>query len=300
MTTDTNGKGVVSGTDGTADIAEAGEQKRTSYMNTSTNTKEIATALAAAQGEFRSVQKSGNNTYDRYKYAKLEDYVEAVGNVLPKHGLSRLASVEEIIPMDDRETQNGKKEHVVRVKLVLRIMHTSGEWIEMPSYGEGQDRADKAIYKAITGAHKYALASALGLATTDDPENDDRKPETPQQPTRQPQRPAPPQRQAPARPPEQAPSVAATAPREIVNEETGEVTTEHDAGDVTVATAEQNAQFAELLAKLPNAAKLAQGACSQHGVKRLSELTTEHAAAVLENFRSLAAGAKATPRRKAG
>lgn len=142
-------------------------------MKSSDTLSKLAPALAKAQAEFKSVGKSGHNTYDKYKYANLEDYITTVRDVLANHGLSVLSSSEEILPLEDRTTKNGGKEHAVRVRLTTRIVHESGEWIETESCGEGQDRADKAVYKAITGARKYALASALNLATTDDPEQDD-------------------------------------------------------------------------------------------------------------------------------
>jgi hypothetical protein len=142
-------------------------------MKSSDSLANLAPALAAAQAEFKAVGKSGENKFDKYSYANLEDYVSVVRPVLTKHKLCLLSSSEEIIPLDDRTTKNGGCEHAVRVKLVTRIVHESGEWIETSSCGEGQDRADKSVYKAITGARKYALASALNLATTDDPEHDD-------------------------------------------------------------------------------------------------------------------------------
>lgn len=142
-------------------------------MKSSDSISSLAGALAKAQAEFKSVGKSGENKFDKYSYANLEDYVTAVRPVLSKHGIVLLSSAEEIIPLEDRTTKGGGIEHAVRVKLTTRIVHESGEWIETSSCGEGQDRADKAVYKAITGARKYALASALNLATTDDPESDD-------------------------------------------------------------------------------------------------------------------------------
>jgi hypothetical protein len=51
-------------------------------------------------------------------------------------------------------------------------MHISGESIEYIGYGEGQDRADKALYKAITGGKKYLIANIFNVPTTDDPETD--------------------------------------------------------------------------------------------------------------------------------
>lgn len=168
-------------------------------MQTSESTKSLSVALAKAQVELKDVGKSGHNKYDNYRYATLEDYVASLRPVMSKHGLSIFSSVEEIVSLDDRTTQKGGIEHAVRVRLVTRITHESGEWIEGSVWGEGQDRADKAIFKSVTGARKYGLALAMGLATTDDPESD----------TRQPQPAAP--RQQPA------------ARRETVNKKTGEV-----------------------------------------------------------------------------
>lgn len=141
-------------------------------MLTSATVSEVSKAITLAQAEFKGVGKSGNNTFDKYAYANLEDYVKAIKPVLIKHNLSVLTSVEEVVALEDRKTQKGGTEHAVRVKIIVRIVHTSGEWVEASAWGEGQDRADKAVYKAITGARKYGLASALGLATTDDPEAD--------------------------------------------------------------------------------------------------------------------------------
>lgn len=141
-------------------------------MLQSESLKELAPALAAAQAEFKAVSKSGENTYDKYSYAKLEDFVVTTHPILSKHGLIVLTSVVDVSSMDTRQTKNGSNEYPVRVKIVQRIMHKSGEWIETESFGDGQDRGDKGIYKAITGARKYGLAAALNLATTDDPEAD--------------------------------------------------------------------------------------------------------------------------------
>lgn len=134
--------------------------------------QEISAALVAAQAEMPAVGKSGNNTFDRYTYAKLEDYVKVIRPIFAKHGLAILTSVDQVDRLPDRVTQKGGAEKCVQVKVALTIRHKSGQWITTHSFGEGQDRSDKAIYKAITGARKYALASALGLATSDDPEAD--------------------------------------------------------------------------------------------------------------------------------
>lgn len=227
-------------------------------MKSSDTLSKLAPALAKAQAEFRPVGKSGNNTYDKYKYANLEDYVSTVRDILANHGLSVLSSSEEVTALEDRPTKNGGNEHAVRVKLVTRIVHESGEWIETESCGEGQDRADKAVYKAITGARKYALASALNLATTDDPEQDDDH-EPP------PKRESLPQRAAPA-------SVAQiTAQTRQATETVKQLANEHGA-----VTGEQLAAIpAEWQAKYADARVDVLSAKSREAVVKLTEGWTQ-------------------------
>jgi len=171
-------------------------------MKSSESIGKLAAALSKAQGEFGAVAKSGQNTYDRYTYADLNDVISTARAGLSAHGLAIATTVEDIANLEPRRTQKGGVSYVVQVKLTVRLMHTSGEWIEGAAYGEGQDRGDKAVYKAITGARKYAVSAMLGLATSDDPEADNR-PATPQKSAQAPRRPAPqPSRQQSQPPPQ--------------------------------------------------------------------------------------------------
>lgn len=135
--------------------------------------KNVYEALHAAQAECGLIGKSGKNTYDKYSYANLEDYISGVHGPLAKHGLSVTTSVEAVRDLEKRTTQKGGTEHAVEVIVLMVIYHTSGTFVSLKSAGQGQDRADKSIYKAITGARKYILAQALNLATSDDPEADE-------------------------------------------------------------------------------------------------------------------------------
>lgn len=139
----------------------------------SESTAKVAAAIVAAQAECKGIAKSGFNSFDKYKYATLEDYIDGVRPILAKHGLAMTFLAEEVVPLEGRKTAKGSTEHAVRVKCELTLLHSSGESMNFPTWGEGQDRADKAIYKAITGARKYAIASALNLSTSDDAENSD-------------------------------------------------------------------------------------------------------------------------------
>jgi hypothetical protein len=133
----------------------------------------VSEALAKAQAQCKPVAKSGFNKYDNYAYSMHEDYVTASRDALSSNELSIVYSIKEYKHLEQRITKNGGKENVIEVILTARALHSSGEWLEVDYTGEGQDRSDKAGYKATTGAKKYALAGLLNLATTDDPENDE-------------------------------------------------------------------------------------------------------------------------------
>jgi len=139
-------------------------------MNTSDTITELTKAITAMRTQLHPVQKSGRNDFHRYSYAKLEDYIATISPALIENKLSIVTSVAEVTMLAPRPSKGDKMENVALVKIAMRLIHTSGEWLEVESFGEGQDPADKSIYKAITGARKYGIASMLGLATTDDPE----------------------------------------------------------------------------------------------------------------------------------
>lgn len=138
----------------------------------------LAKALCQVQARMKTVTMSGENKFDKYSYAKLVDYIDVCRKPISDCGLSVLFSVAEVVPLEDRSTKGGAVEHAVRVHLFMTITHISGEQITLNGWGEGQDRADKAIYKAITGARKYLLGMALNLASgEEDPESTEREPE---------------------------------------------------------------------------------------------------------------------------
>jgi hypothetical protein len=80
------------------------------------------------------------------------------------------------------------KMHLVLTKHTGRLIDPdSGEARAYTFFGSGQDNGDKGLYKAITGALKYFLASTFLVAEYNDPERDDApsqqttRPATPEQ-----------------------------------------------------------------------------------------------------------------------
>jgi hypothetical protein len=133
---------------------------------------QLIPALVKATSEIGAVPKTGENKYDRYTYAKLEDFVRASNGPLCKNGLALTFDVLGVENLEARKTKQGAEENGVRVHLQGKLLHVSGQMLTAMGVGDGYDRGDKAAYKALTGARKYLIANMLNLATTDDPEED--------------------------------------------------------------------------------------------------------------------------------
>lgn len=152
---------------------EAVKTKESTAIRASENVSNIAEAISRMQKELKPIKKSGVNKFQNYNYSKFEDFVEGTRDALTNNDLFIISTVsQEPTHLEPRPSGKGGTQYCVEVKVTLRIVHKSGEWMEIDCYGEGQDAGDKAIYKAITGARKYAIQCLLGLSSTDDPEED--------------------------------------------------------------------------------------------------------------------------------
>lgn len=127
--------------------------------------------LKAIQSVGGKVQKTGYNSFSRYKYITESDINEAVLPALLEQGLLLTTSVESVTEVPASEDSKNRFASVV---LVHKIIDTdSGEFLEFKSVGTGADTLDKAVYKALTGACKYFMMKLWMISGDDsDPEND--------------------------------------------------------------------------------------------------------------------------------
>ncbi len=177
-------------------------------MLTSASVTNIATALAAAQGEMKNPEaneevkvyakkESGGGLLYNYKYATLPKCFDAVRAPFAKNGLSHASA----ILLKDQGAD-----------LVVRITHASGEWYEssVPLSGGGDAKARAG---EITFWKRYLFNGLAGIAGDDDlqEENGERGP-----PAAQSRAAAKPAAQRPpaaqAKPPAQAKAAAAEPP----------------------------------------------------------------------------------------
>lgn len=131
----------------------------------------LAKKLVQIMTECRYVQKSGENSFHRYRYATAADVLERVNGALVKHNVASLA-VSELIDFREVPTAKGTDRlAIVRTTLTL-IDADTGETMTCVGLGAGQDSGDKAVMKAQTASIKYAYLLTLAMATGDDPEAD--------------------------------------------------------------------------------------------------------------------------------
>lgn len=135
--------------------------------------KSLAAKMLKIMGEVGYVQKEGTNSFQNYKYAKEADVVEKVRASLVRHGVFAFGTA---IRKETREytNQKGATQFLVSVDYHMTFVDAeSGERYDAIFSGDGADSGDKGIYKAITGAEKYALLKTFLISTGDDPEKEE-------------------------------------------------------------------------------------------------------------------------------
>lgn len=137
----------------------------------------IGLALAQAILDSGAVQKRGRNDHFGYAYATAADVAEVGRTALARNGLALIVTVPpDLMRVQDveRTGRNGKRvETQTDLVLECRLIHgPTAETITFHLPGSGVDSGEKSAYKALTGAHKYALRTLLMLPDNADPEND--------------------------------------------------------------------------------------------------------------------------------
>jgi hypothetical protein len=128
--------------------------------------------LAEVRRRIGYVQKRGHNERFNYSYVTAADIAGSVGDLLAELGVVVIPKLEEI-SYESAAVNRGDAIRMARVVMAYTFADVdSGEEIIAKVAGQGLDPGDKAPYKAMTGALKYALLQSFLLATGDDPEDE--------------------------------------------------------------------------------------------------------------------------------
>ncbi len=145
----------------TFDVASAGDSVRLNLRQ----------KLAEVRRRIGYVQKRGHSERGNYSYVTAADIAASVGDILAELGVVVIPRLEDI--SYESPTGRGEATRMARVVMAYTFADVdSGEEVVAKVAGQGLDPGDKAPYKAMTGALKYALLQSFLLATGDDPEDD--------------------------------------------------------------------------------------------------------------------------------
>jgi len=147
-----------------------------------TKIKGIGERIAAVMADVTHVEKTGENAAQHYKYVEISEVVRAVRDSMVKHGII-LEPRHEIASTAEVQTRNGGTMQIVVTNSTFKFRCADDltSYIETTTVGCGSDSGDKAPFKAMTGALKYALTQTFCLPAGDDAEVDshERAPKAP-------------------------------------------------------------------------------------------------------------------------
>lgn len=142
--------------------------------------KNVHQAILYVMGECGYVQKQGTVSLksSSYKYAGEADLIRALRPAMLAAGLTCVPTNIQPIVQDDfvsTKMWDGKATQTINHRFVgiytFVFTHAeSGTQVESVAAGDGIDTGDKAVYKAATGALKYALRQSFIIETGDDPD----------------------------------------------------------------------------------------------------------------------------------
>ena len=122
-------------------------------MIKSESIKELAVALAAAQGEIENASKNAQNPHLKSRYADLAEVLNTVRPVLSRHGIAftQMPSLADGL-----------------VSVETMMMHKSGEWISSIISAPLTKQDSQAVGAAISYCRRYSLAAIAGISQEDD------------------------------------------------------------------------------------------------------------------------------------
>jgi len=132
----------------------------------------VAAKIAEVMQNVDYLQKDGRVAYGstRYSYLSEEKITTEIRKAMLEVGLVIYPVAMEVVNQASIATKTGEA-RVINARITYRVQDVdSGEFIEVQALGEGMDAGDKAIYKAMTGAFKYAQRQTFMIPTGDDPD----------------------------------------------------------------------------------------------------------------------------------
>lgn len=132
--------------------------------------------MIAVMADIGAIKKENENTFHNYKFRGVDDVYNAVQAALVKHKVFTLPRL--FSEKSDIIEKGGGKIQVLRLFVMEYVFFAEdGSCVIAKVPGEGIDSGDKAGYKALAGAHKYALLQTFCIPTEEKKDAEHESPE---------------------------------------------------------------------------------------------------------------------------
>lgn len=150
------------------------------------NVGKIYAAISSIMAEIGAIAKDRKNVSQGYAYRGIEDFYNAIHPLMSKY---HVFSVPKVLSKEreERTTKAGAALIYTMLTVEYTFFAEDGSSITTVVTGEGMDSGDKSANKAMSVAHKYALAQIFCVPTADmtDPEVDSHEIEAESKPSQE-------------------------------------------------------------------------------------------------------------------
>lgn len=153
------------------DLREGAEAIAAELPDVTVTYPSVFAQWARVMEKVQAVGKTGRNTSQNYSFRGIDAVVNAVGPALREFGVT-------VVPHEAvchyRDVEVGKNRTLMRevtVRVTYRVYGPGGDWFDGEAWGESMDSGDKGTPKAFSVAYRTFLLQALTIPT-DEPEPD--------------------------------------------------------------------------------------------------------------------------------
>ena len=133
-------------------------------MENSNSQPLIYSKISAVMAEVPAIGKTKRNAQQGFNYRGIDDVMNALQNILPKHGVFYTPEVLSC-NREDRVTKSGASMIYTTLQVRYTFYASDGSHVSAVVQSEGMDSADKSSNKAMSAACKYALFQVFNIPT---------------------------------------------------------------------------------------------------------------------------------------
>ena len=151
-----------SGLIGSCDVCE------NEFNEKENNKMSIHMKMLQISHQMGTIPKNGYNAFHKYNYVTEADVMSAFRKLCVTHGVMVNHDVIDVKVLETKDSFLTS----VTVKYTIIDAEDEASKIIVLGAGQGMDRGDKGVFKALTGAYKYFITKNFMVSTGDDPELD--------------------------------------------------------------------------------------------------------------------------------